>query len=180
MKNILPIPLVENILDDYRDILGKDFLAYKNHVYRVIFFCFERIQNVTPEQKEKIIIAACFHDLGIWTDITLDYLPPSIILAKSYLHKKGLDNYSEEIELMIAFHHKLRKYSKTDHFLVEIFRQGDLIDVSMGIVTFGVSKESINKIRGEFPNAGFHVGLIRPGINWFYRHPLKPVPFLRW
>ena len=30
-------------------------------------------------------VAVAFHDLGIWTDNTLDYLPPSVNRAKTYL-----------------------------------------------------------------------------------------------
>jgi HD superfamily phosphodiesterase len=32
---------------------------------------------------EKIAAAAVFHDLGIWTDRTFDYIAPSIALART-------------------------------------------------------------------------------------------------
>jgi hypothetical protein len=34
------IPLLEDILDKWKNDLGNDYLGYKNHVYRMIHFCF--------------------------------------------------------------------------------------------------------------------------------------------
>lgn len=59
------------------------------------------------DEREKIIIAGSFHDIGIWSDNTFDYLPPSIVPAKEYLKKNGLEEWIAEIELMISVHHKL-------------------------------------------------------------------------
>jgi hypothetical protein len=62
------------------------------------------------EEREKIIVAACFHDLGIWIDNTLDYILPSIPPAREYLKNRHLGDWTHEIELMISEHHKLRQY----------------------------------------------------------------------
>ena len=35
-----------------------------------------------PDTQRKIAIAAAFHDLGIWSAGTMDYLPPSAALAR--------------------------------------------------------------------------------------------------
>ena len=40
MKIEESIPLLEEILDKWRTELGNDYLGYKNHVYRMIRFCF--------------------------------------------------------------------------------------------------------------------------------------------
>ncbi len=34
------IPLLEEILDQWKEEIGKDYPGYKNHVYRMIHFCF--------------------------------------------------------------------------------------------------------------------------------------------
>jgi hypothetical protein len=52
----------------------------------MIHFCFA-LHDCKSEEREKIIIAGCFHDLGIWPDNTFDFPLPSIALAKEYLHE---------------------------------------------------------------------------------------------
>ncbi len=174
------IVLLEDILGEYQDVLGEAFLPYKNHVYRVIHFCLLLKKDLKAAQKEKVIIAACFHDLGIWTDDTLDYLPPSVLLAKAYLKQRNRKKWSAEISLMIDLHHKLRPVDVDKPSLVEVFRRADLIDVSLGKVKFGLAKEDIKNVRKAFPNAGFHKRLTQLAVRELFRHPLKPAPFLKW
>lgn len=56
----------------------------------MIHFCFA-LHPCNAEERKKIIIAACFHDLGIWANGTVDYLPPSIALTESYLKQNNLE-----------------------------------------------------------------------------------------
>ncbi len=173
------IPLLEEILGKWKKELCNDETGYKNHVYRMINFCFA-LHECTEEEREKIIIAGAFHDLGIWSKGTLDYLPPSIDLAKEYLEQNGREAWIPEIELMIDMHHKVRKYSDDRYPLVEVFRKADLVDVSMGSVTAGLSKSYIKDVRDWFPNAGFHKRLGELAWAWFVKHPLSLPPFLKW
>jgi hypothetical protein len=53
----------------------------------------------------EIAVAAVFHDLGIWTNKTFDYLAPSIALAREYVAAKGRADWIVEIEAMIEEHH---------------------------------------------------------------------------
>ncbi len=174
------IALIEDILAKYKDVIREDFLPYKNHVYRVIHFCFLLKQDLDAEQREKVIIAAGFHDLGIWTNDTLDYLPPSVICAKEYLKQRNLEQWSVEIALMIDLHHKLTPVEDDHHPLVEVFRRADLIDVALGTVKFGLPKDDIENVRSKFPNSGFHKRLTQLAVRELFRNPLKPFPFVKW
>ncbi|MEP6901871.1 MAG: hypothetical protein ABJA66_08980 [Actinomycetota bacterium] len=173
------IPLLDDILEKWQKQLGNDFAGYKNHVYRMINFSFA-LHDPKREEREKIIIAGCFHDLGIWTNDTFNYLPPSIILAKDYLKQNDLEQWIPEIELMIGMHHKLNKYRDEQTSLVEVFRQGDLVDFSLGIVKCGLPRAFIKSVKAEFPNAGFHRRLVKLAGGWFCRHRLNPIPVLKW
>jgi hypothetical protein len=173
------IPLLEDILDNWKKELGNDYAGYKNHVYRMINFCFA-LHNVKTEEREKIIIAGCFHDLGIWSNHTFDYLSPSIVLAKEYLQQNGLEQWISEIELMIDMHHKLGNYKNEQHPLIEVFRKGDLVDFSLGIVKCGLPGAYVKSVKNQFPNAGFHKRLVKLAGGWFCRHPLNPLPILKW
>ena len=173
------IPLIEEILGERRDELGDDYLGYRNHVYRMVHFCFA-LYDINQEEREKVLIAGCFHDLGIWTDSTFDYLPPSVALATAYLTRNKLERWIPEIGLMIDMHHRVRKYPAGPAPLVEVFRKGDLVDFSLGFVKCGVSSEYIKTVKTQFPNAGFHKQLLRLAARWICQHPLNPVPVLKW
>lgn len=172
------IALVEEIFAPWQAMLGADYLGYKNHVYRVIHFCCA-LYPCDIVARQKIIIAACFHDIGIWTDHTVDYLPPSIDAVTKYLQQHQLDGWTAEICLMIDMHHKLRRYSDQNS-LVEIFRQGDLVDFSLGWVRASVPKTYVRQVKAQFPNAGFHRRLLQLAKQWFICHPLQLPPFMKW
>lgn len=173
------IPLLDDILNEWKDTLGDEFLGYKNHANRMILLCFT-LKKCDQDEKHKIIIAAAFHDIGIWIENTLDYLPPSLPPAREYLKKEGLESWTTEIELMITEHHKLTKYQNNKYPLVEVFRQGDLIDFSLGLVKFGVTKKEIQQLKSTIPNAGFHKNLSKRIFKWFIKHPFKPAPMMKW
>lgn len=172
------IPLLEEILEAWKPVIGADYQAYKNHVYRVANFCLS-IGPYGGEDAEKIIIAACFHDIGIWSDTTLDYLAPSEIRASDYLSKIGKEAWITEVNLMIEMHHKIQAYDEPGSPLVEAFRRADIADFSLGIFRMGFSADFIAAVRSEFPNAGFHKRLLQLGSKWLLRHPLNPLPMFR-
>ena len=75
------IPTIDDVLNDHATALRDDFLAYRNHVYRIVNLC---VAFAGRSELEKIAVAAVFHDLGIWTNGTFDYIAPSIALAHDY------------------------------------------------------------------------------------------------
>ena len=173
------IPLLEDILSVWKKEIGEDYIGYKNHVYRMIHCCFA-LHACNEEERKKVIIAGCFHDLGLWTENTVDYLPPSVLLAREYLKNENLEHWSTEIELMIDMHHKIRVYKKKDFPLVEVFRKGDLADFSLGTIKGEVPKEIMKEIKMKFPNAGFHKMLLKKQGKWLLKHPLNPFPIIKW
>ena len=179
MKIEETIDLIDDILEEWEKVIGSDFEGYKNHVYRMVNFCLA-LKSCDKEEREKIIISGCFHDIGIWVEKTIDYIPPSIPPVKKYLIKNNREDWAEEIILMIEEHHKIRKYRNNDYPLVELFRKGDLVDFSLGRVKFGLPKEYIVKVKNTFPNSGFHKGLVKKTSMWFLKHPLNPVPMMKW
>jgi hypothetical protein len=142
--------------------------------------CRLRAGGWSDEQKRRIVIAGAFHDLGIWSAGTADYLPPSIAPARAYLAREGLDDWAEEIALMIDLHHKITRYRDPRHPLVEIFRQADLADVSLGVARRGLPASFIGELRRAFPNAGFHWRLVRLAGQGLAAHPLSPMQIFRW
>lgn len=178
MKIEAHIPLIDEILSDHSARFDADLGCYRNHVYRMVNFCLVQ-GDFDDVEREKIVIAGCFHDIGIWSDGTLDYLPPSVALAGTYLRSTGREDWIDDITLMIDLHHRIRKY-KGKPELVETFRRGDLVDFSLGAIKSGVDRRFIREVKKTFPNQGFHRDLLKRACRWTLRHPLNPVPVLKW
>jgi len=174
-----PIPLLEEILAPWQERVGADFGGYKNHVYRVLHFCFA-LRDCGADERRKLIIAGAFHDLGIWSDGTVDYLPPSIELAMAYLRQNDLIGWSRDIALIIDLHHKLRRDKNANFPLIEVFRKADLVDVSLGVIKGGIAPATVSAVKAAFPNADFHKRLMQLAAGWFAKHPLSPPPFMKW
>ncbi len=170
---------IESILSKWKPVIGKDYEAYRNHVIRMATFCLI-LNDCSDEEQQKIEIAACFHDIGLWTDNTLDYLEPSVPPARQYLEEQSLSHWAEEIAQMILQHHKLRPVTDGLSPLVELFRKGDLVDFSLGLVRVGVSKQALREVKSKWPNAGFHKMLMQRLGGWFIKHPLNPAPMMKW
>lgn len=179
MKIEQQIPLLEAIFSNRQSTIGAEYQGYRNHVYRVIHFC-HALQECHGDESDKIVIAGAFHDIGIWIDNTIDYLPASVGSARKYLQTRKLDTWSPEIGLMITEHHKIRSFNDDTYPLVEVFRKADLVDLSLGLVSFGIPVATIRQVKAAFPNAGFHKNLSKRLVAWVARHPLNPAPMMKW
>lgn len=174
----MEIPLLEAIFEEWKPVIGDEFPGYRNHVYRMVHVCWA-LGATSEEDQKKVMIAAAFHDIGIWIKDTVDYIGPSIPPAMAYLDREGLEAWKEEISLMISEHHKITEYKDPKYPLVEIFRKVDLVDFSLGVVTFGLSKTYLNELKGLFPNEDFHKNLAKRAAKWFIKHPFNPVPMMK-
>lgn len=172
-------PELEALLQPWQNLLEGDYQGYRNHVYRMLHCCFA-LHVCEPQAQQKLMIAAAFHDIGLWTENTLDYIAPSVHPAMHYLEQQGLADWSEEISLMITEHHKIRRFGDKRYPLVEVFRRADLVDLSRGLVRFGLSRRFLRELNACFPNAGFHAGLMRKAGRWLKKHPLRPAPMIKW
>ncbi len=174
--------LVEETLASFREAIGGDLAAYRGHVYRVFNFC--RALNLRAggggDDDDKIALAAAFHDIGIWTDGTVDYLPPSMNRLRARMQGDGREGWADELARMVELHHKLMPCRGDGERLVEAFRRADLVDLSFGLVRFGLPSAEVRAIQAAFPTAGFHGRVARLVGGWAVTHPLQPFPMMRW
>jgi hypothetical protein len=176
---LISLPTVDEVLDNHASELGDDLTAYRNHVYRVVNLSVAIVGDTSVEL-EKIVIAAVFHDLGIWTNKTFDYIDPSLALARDHLAARGMADWIPEIEAMIVDHHKVTRSGAQPQLLVESFRRADWIDVSRGLRRFGLPRPFIAAVRSMWPGAGFHRRLVQLTVDRFWKHPLSPLPMVKW
>ena len=85
------------------------------------------------------------------------------------------------MRLMIEYHHKITAYKGQGREWVEPIRRADWCDVSFATMRFGLPKGFVDEVRAAFPLAPFYPGLVyRVSFKWMLRHPLNPMPILRW
>ena len=174
---LISVPTIDEVLHDHASELGHDFIAYRNHAYRVVNLCAAIVKDRVD--LEKIAVAAVFHDLGIWTNKTFDYIAPSVALAREYLPAHGRAAWIAEIERMIADHHKITPSTAGPDSLIEAFRRADWIDVTRGLRGFGIPRPLVARLFATWPSAGFHWRLLTLTLDRFRSHPLTPLPMVR-
>ena len=179
MKLLLRCAEVDEVLAAFAPALGVDRTGYRNHVYRVLnHYAAQGGETAAPPRPVRL--AAAFHDLGIWTAKSFDYLEPSVALALQHLRALGRDAEAPEMQALILQHHRVRRYRGPFEATVERFRRADWIDVSLGVLRFGLPLVHLREVRQAFPDAGFHCRLCLLAGRQFVRTPLRPLPMLRW
>jgi hypothetical protein len=177
MRIVLQQPVIDDVMDAFSPALGSARRAYAGHAYRVYNIACALLE--TERHVDALAIASAFHDLGIWSDDTFDYLPPSIARARDYLRDRGADADADLVVELIQHHHRLRRVRDgLEPALVEAFRVADLVDVTAGLYRAGLPRSFLRELDAAFPNAGFQRVLLRAAGSWCRRHPLRPLPML--
>jgi hypothetical protein len=171
------ITRIEGILQFYTKALGKHYNAYRNHVYRVYHLTLLYSEDdLSRNELEALAIAAAFHDLGIWTHRTMDYLAPSQDLAIGYM-KENVCQDEQLVTLLLQPHHKITAVKSS--ILVESFRKADLIDLSFGAISLGLPRKLYHDLTAEFPYLNFHRIIFWRVISYAFTHLLKPFPMMK-
>lgn len=63
---------LDEVLNPHAVALGRDFVGYMNHAYRVMNLCLAWSPTDDEGKRQRIAIATAFHDIGIWTAGTFD------------------------------------------------------------------------------------------------------------
>lgn len=153
-------PRVEALFEPYREQIGTDFPAYRNHVYRTITYAMHFLGSAQAHEP-LVETAFVYHDLGLWTDHELAYLEPSEALALADNSKQGWGLDPEALKGAIHWHHKIMPYKGPHQDVIEACRKADWIDASMGLVRKGMSRAAIREVEAVFPVLGFHQTLLR-------------------
>ena len=178
-------PLIDELLDARRSVFGGAesepvFVGYRNHAYHMLNFARQWV-DPSPEREEKIAIAAVFHDIAAWPGGNLEYLSPSADQADTYLEQIGRSAWKPEMRLMIESHHKITAYKGQSQDWVEPIRHADWCDGSFATMRFGLPKGFVDEVRAAFPLDPFYPAHVyKATFKWMLRHPLNPIPILRW
>ncbi|MDF2446836.1 MAG: metal dependent phosphohydrolase [Moraxellaceae bacterium] len=173
-------PDLDELFSPWVDALGKDYPGYRNHVERLLGIC-ELLAGDAWKGMDPMAfrVAAVYHDIGIWSDRTFDYLAPSSTRAEAYLRQHGHEALVPVVDAMIQQHHKLRPAGSA-HDPVEIFRRADWVDVTLGLLHFTISRADYRALLRRHPDAGFHWNLVKLTGRRALTNPLSPLPMFRW
>jgi len=172
------LAVLDEILDAHATVLGRDFHPYRNHTYRVANFHWCLLPG-TLEDLYVLSVAVAFHDLGIWTAGTFDYLEPSEALARQYLLDHDRAAHIPLVQAMIREHHRISALPAEQDRRIEVFRRADWIDVSLGVLRFDLHADDFRSTVQRFPRLGFHLRLLQFSLRHGLRHPLRPLPMLK-
>lgn len=173
MEVVTAHPIVDAVLDRYRVALADDTATYRNHVYRGINYHQLLVGTTLPDFG---VLGWVAHDLGIWTARTFDYLIPSAELAAAHAEEFGITEI-DRLQELITEHHRLRPL---DDRITETFRKADLVDVSRGVLRGGIGRSDVQAVVAQLPYRGFHAFLAKGLTRYAARHPLRPMPMMRW
>jgi hypothetical protein len=163
-------------------------------VYRVVNFA-PALTPQASDRDDKLAVAAAFHDIAAFD--TLGYLVPSIEAQDVWLRQNGRETWSDELALIVAEHHRLSGYGPPRPYalLVEAVRRADLIDVSQGLIRFGLPRSYVKEVRAAFDASGFSSasspwarcaqsascsspGSCVPGTPWSTKGPIAQARYL--
>ena len=179
-SSAISIPSIEELLQPWRPQLGPAAAGYENHVHRVLALC-EHLSHGAADGETRLAwtVAGAFHDLGIWSDGTWDYIEPSVALAARWLGDNDRADLEPLVARMIREHHGLTARGPAGD-PVEIFRRADVIDVWLGVRRYGVPLSSYRRLMQLHADRGFHPTLIKLFAKNLVRKPLKPAPMFKW
>lgn len=155
-------PMVEKLLEPYRDVIGDDYAGYRGHIYRVLSYTLHFL-NGDETHRDAIELALVFHDIALWTDKELAYLEDSATHAQHINETQNLGIEPQLLHDMIYYHHKITPYRGPHQEVINAFRKADWIDATKGILAKGMPRMHIRKVKAAIPAAGFYETLMRLG-----------------
>lgn len=173
-----PVAALDQSLSQQAELLGDDYRRYRNHCQRLLALILRR-RHCSLDECGDLVVALTCHDLGIWTDHTLDYLAPSARLGEAEA-ERGDSLQAQRIVDLIQWHHKITPFRGADAGLVNALRRADWFDVVFGAVARWSPNPELREIYRRFPTLGFHWMLFRLVLRRLRQKPWSPLPMFRW
>lgn len=176
-----PHPVIDPILDSFADAIGGHGRIYRHHCLYVAHAVRALVPEPAARHDRALGIAAAFHDLGLFTEGTIDYLEPSVILAAAYCESEGAADLVPLVTRLIENHHKItpvRDGPEVD--LVDAFRRADWQFVMMGAYPGALGWRAHRELKRALPTPGFHRFIVGHSVRHVRSGARNPLPVLRW
>jgi predicted hydrolase (HD superfamily) len=163
-------------LNRLRDITGETRGPMERHGLRV-FLIADRLATAREAQvdREVLLIAGLLHDIGLYDEASHGgvYVKEGAEFTADLLQAQDWD----EGRIRLCFdaierHHELR--SQWDRGAeVEMIRRADLVDLSSGLVSFGLTREWLHDLFESVPRDGTYGTIGREVGKQLLHRPLK-------
>ena len=141
----------------------------ERHCHRQFLIC-ERLAGDRAFDREVVLVACWLHDAGLWTESKDPYVTEGAKLVQQIL--EPFDWPTERLQLCMDAaeqHHSPRSVERLG-LEVELLRQSDLVDVSRGLVNFGIEREWLRELFTLIPRTGFWRQMLGPATVREFRH----------
>jgi len=165
---------IDALLAPFRTTLGGDYDAYRGHLLRVLTYTIHFLDG-DESDREVIETALVYHDIGMWSDLELAYLEPSIAHVLADNRKEGWGYDPQLLTNLIAAHHKIFPFTGPNDRLVNAFRKGDWVDATGGLIRHGLTRAQLAAVYAAIPEAGFASTLMRLARDLHGGHQLLGV-----
>jgi hypothetical protein len=166
-----------------RELAGDTADAMQGHCERIFVIANElAIKEGKELDQEVLACAASLHDIGLYEGASSKdgtYVEDGARLAKELLEPLGWEGERLRICMdAIERHHELR--SQWDRGAeVELVRRADLVDVSAGVVGFGLPRSRYKEIVDEIPRNGMYRGIAGLVGHTLRERPLSMLKIFR-
>jgi hypothetical protein len=113
-----------------------------------------RLAGDRPFDRELLLCACWLHDLGLFTVSRDPYVTEGARLAERVLEPFGWPPERVQRCMDACEQHHAPRSRLTMGLEVELVRQSDLVDVTRGLVSFGLDRRWLRQLFREIPRAG--------------------------
>jgi hypothetical protein len=135
----------------------------ERHCHRQ-FLIAERLAGAQPIDRELLLCACWLHDAGLWTTSDDPYVTEGARLAAEVL--APFDWAPERLQRCMDAceqHHAPRSVARYGTE-VELVRRSDLVDVSFGLIAFGLDRAWVRGLTRTIPRTGFWRRMLVPAL----------------
>ena len=165
-----------------REITGQAGGPMERHGLRV-FLVADRLATAREAEidREVLLIAGLLHDIGLYDQASHGgvYVTEGARFTAELLRERGWDD--SRIQLCfdaIERHHETRSQWQRGPE-VELVRRADLVDLTSGLVTFGLPREWLRDLSRSVPRDGTYATIGREVAKQLIHQPLQFVRIFR-
>jgi len=138
-----------------RDGAGGTDSPMERHCRRQFLIC-ERLAGDRPVDRELLLCACWLHDAGLYAASGAPYVTDGALLAERTLAPFAWPAGRVQRCMDACEQHHAPRSRLSMGLEVELLRQSDLVDVSHGIVNFGIDREWLRGLFRAIPRDGFY------------------------
>ncbi|WP_372787958.1 hypothetical protein [Paraconexibacter sp.] len=141
----------------------------ERHCHRQFLIC-ERLAGERAYDREVVLVACWLHDAGLWTASKDPYVTEGARLVQQVVAPFGWPQERLQLCMDAAEQHHAPRSVERLGPEVELLRRSDLVDVSRGLVNFGIERAWLRELFRQIPRTGIWRHMLGPATVQELRH----------